>query len=1319
LAERRGLRAEEPGGVTSHVTEFGCTVQPNLSANVHAFQAIHAGPKQIGDLTTRLSRRFDPMLTTYGATASVGTLYKKKGQKVLPKNMARLDEEPPGGNVFWKEQHLKEEAERLKDRKSTRWDKWLIPRFAREPEGTRLTMEREGTLPMGSEMTPQEREVLTKVLRNREMALAWDFGEMGKVRPEVAPPQEIHTVSHEPWQAPSFPVPKALHGVVSEMLRERLKRGILEPCHGPYRNPWFLVKKNNGKYRLINAAMNINRVTIKDANLPPNPDEFAEEFAGMVVGSYIDFFSGYDQLELAKRFRDLTAIATPLGLFRQTTVLQGATNSVAQFVRVITKILQDWIPHVALPYLDDIGVKGPRTRYNEEEVPGLPGVRRFMLEHIQNLDRVLADIERSGTTIAAEKSKFCMAGLKVVGFVCDADGRHPDKAKVVKILEWPDCRNVTEARAFMGICVYYRIWIREFSIIALPIFVLFRKDVLFVWGFKQREAMENLKEALTTAPALMPLQYGEGAGEIIFASDGSLEGWGCHVDQLDAEGRRHPSRFLSGIWSESERKYDAGKRECRALLKGLKKVRQYLYGVHFVIELDAKTLIAQLNRSATDLPGALVTRWIAWIRLFDFELRHIPGKKHSVADGLSRRPRNEDEEDQESEVDIDDFIDAELDFVRVAPLVREVQPVAVSLTVRVFPFGFARGSRNGEGRSQRRVVKEEKRKDVKKTNKPLTINMYPYGFGLDDEREEGEEESEEEVEEIEEEAAGERNEGGRIRQNLAVPYSQNETSAGGPSDIRDASDGPSASSELNMRRRQGSEWYETTQEEEDDEESGAESEEEVWDEEDGYLRSGYNEESAEIAQYLRTLRRPLDLSRQEFRRFKYHALQFLVRDGHLFRRASKNIPLRRVVDSEADRLSILHALHDDCGHRGREGTYRRIADRYWWKDLSREVAKYCRSCQECQRRAPNRQEEALHPTWVSVMWQKVALDIVYMPPVQGYKYLVLARDDLSGWVEGKPLVLKTAAAVAKFIWEGLICRFGIFGRLVVDGGRENTELVTEMMQRYGTERVVVSAYHPQANGMVERGHRPIVDSLAKLAAVGRGNWLQNLAGVLWADRVTTRTTTGVSAYRMMYGYEPVLPIETELPTWSFLKWSSVRTREELLTLRTLQLQRRDDDLEEMHLRMRRKREEGKEQFDQHHQIRKDEINAGDLVLLHNTQRKMDMTRQNKLAFRWLGPYRVKIAIQRKGTFVLEELDGTELGGTVAGNRLKKFHERDERWQGQERSILRDATENEEEINELVLEDGFEAGEKSSTSEEDSEIERSAQRRMQRFIGVYV
>ena len=70
----------------------------------------------------------------------------------------------------------------------------------------------------------------------------------------------------------------------------------------------------------------------------------------------------------------------PLGLLQQTTLPIGATNSIAQFVQIVTKILKDLILYNCMPFLNNIGVKGPMTMYNKEEV--LLGVCRFVIEYI-------------------------------------------------------------------------------------------------------------------------------------------------------------------------------------------------------------------------------------------------------------------------------------------------------------------------------------------------------------------------------------------------------------------------------------------------------------------------------------------------------------------------------------------------------------------------------------------------------------------------------------------------------------------------------------------------------------------------------------------------------------------------------------------------------------------------------------------------------------------------------------------------------------------------------------------------------------------------
>ena len=61
------------------------------------------------------------------------------------------------------------------------------------------------------------------------------------------------------------------------MFRDRLKRGIIKESYTPYRNTWFLVRKKDSKYQLINSAIKLNIITIRDAIIPPSTDEYTAD----------------------------------------------------------------------------------------------------------------------------------------------------------------------------------------------------------------------------------------------------------------------------------------------------------------------------------------------------------------------------------------------------------------------------------------------------------------------------------------------------------------------------------------------------------------------------------------------------------------------------------------------------------------------------------------------------------------------------------------------------------------------------------------------------------------------------------------------------------------------------------------------------------------------------------------------------------------------------------------------------------------------------------------------------------------------------------
>ena len=110
----------------------------------------------------------------------------------------------------------------------------------------------------------------------------------------------------------------------------------------------------------------------------------------------------------------------------------------------------------------------------------------------------------------------------------------------------------------------------------------------------------------------------------------------------------------------------------------------------------------------------------------------------------------------------------------------------------------------------------------------------------------------------------------------------------------------------------------------------------------------------------------------------------------------------------------------------------------------------------------------MYPTWESTLWQQVAIDIVFMPQTcLGFRYLAIAREYISGWVEAQALRNKDVKSMAKFLYKDVVCRWGVFGQLSVDGGGENADITTALTELYNIRRVVASAYHPQVQGFIE------------------------------------------------------------------------------------------------------------------------------------------------------------------------------------------------------------------------------------------------------------
>jgi hypothetical protein len=507
---------------------------------------------------------------------------------------------------------------------------------------------------------PEEEKLFIHITILNERAIAFNDAERGVLRDDYFSPYIIPVVEHVPWEFKNIPIPPGIKDEVIKTLRERMEAGVYEPSQASYRSKWFCVaKKEKGKVRIVHSLEPLNAVTIRDAGVPPVLDEFVENFAGRACTSVFDLYSGYDARVIHPQSRDLTTFHSPLGLLRLTVIPQGFTNAVSEFQNCMTFILKDEIPHKTNVFVDDNPIKGPATQYldekgNPEVMKENPGIRRFIWEHAQDVHRIMHRIACAGATYAGKKMQICRPRVIILGQECTPEGRVPDISKVEKILNWPTLRTVKEVRQFLGLCGTVRIWILNYSIVIRPLTELWRKEVEFIWTEIREDAFRKIKELVSTAPALVSINY-ESSNIVILSVDSSYKGVGFILSQLDDNGKRRPARYGSLPFNERESRYSQPKLELYGLFRALRHYRHYLYGVkNLHVEVDAKYIKGMIN-SPDIQPNAAMNRWVQGILLFDFKLVHVPATQFRGPDALSRREITEEE--KEAAQENDDWLD--------------------------------------------------------------------------------------------------------------------------------------------------------------------------------------------------------------------------------------------------------------------------------------------------------------------------------------------------------------------------------------------------------------------------------------------------------------------------------------------------------------------------------------------------------------------------------------------------------------------------------------------------------------------------------------
>ncbi|GJP52551.1 hypothetical protein CLOM_g11653 [Closterium sp. NIES-68] len=264
---------------------------------------------------------------------------------------------------------------------------------------------------------------------------------------------------------------------------------------------------------------------------------------------------------------------------------------------------------------------------------GVPGRHTHLLARHETARRTPTTRLRNSSTrtilIKLSKSEFALEKVQFLGHMVSAQGVHVDPKKIEAVRTWKTPENVKELQQFLGFANYYNRFVPQYAKLAAPLTNLLKKNTPYKWETKHQEAVEQLKQALTSAPVLILL---DPERDYVIEADASDQAVGAVLMQDQGNGLQ-PIAYLSKKLHGAELNYPIHDKEALAIIIAFKAWRCYLEGRRTTVYTDhcsLKYLKTQPNLSRRQV------RWIDFLEThFHYDIVYKPGHKNK-ADALSR-----------------------------------------------------------------------------------------------------------------------------------------------------------------------------------------------------------------------------------------------------------------------------------------------------------------------------------------------------------------------------------------------------------------------------------------------------------------------------------------------------------------------------------------------------------------------------------------------------------------------------------------------------------------------------------------------------------
>nr|KYP43116.1 Retrovirus-related Pol polyprotein from transposon 17.6 [Cajanus cajan] len=451
---------------------------------------------------------------------------------------------------------------------------------------------------LGSQLSKVDSNQVKRAVRDNKDLFAWTASDMPGIDPNFlchrlaicrdARPvaQKKRKMGDEKRKAANAEVQKLLHA-----------KFIRDVTYTTWLANVVLVKKSSGKWRMCTDYTDLNKACPKDAYPLPCIDRLVDGASGHAIFSFLDAYSGYNQIKMYPADEEKMAFITENANFCYKVMLFGLKNVGATYQRLMDKVFQGQIGRNIEIYVDDIVVKS-----------------NSLAEHLTDLAEIFGELRKHNMRLNPEKCTFGVKGGKLLGFMLSARGIEANRDKCQAVLDMRSPSNLKELQRLAGRLVALSRFLPRLGDKISPMTKLLRKALAFSWDEHCEAAFAALKTTLATPPTLTKPNPLSPLLVYLAVSEEAISS----VLVQEKEGTQAPIYFVSRLLQDSETWYQLIEKVALGLVHTSRCLCHYFQSHRIVVHTDCP--IAKVL-GKPELAG----RMMAWsIELSQFDITFKP-----------------------------------------------------------------------------------------------------------------------------------------------------------------------------------------------------------------------------------------------------------------------------------------------------------------------------------------------------------------------------------------------------------------------------------------------------------------------------------------------------------------------------------------------------------------------------------------------------------------------------------------------------------------------------------------------------------------------